>query len=112
MSECIFCNIIEKKLEADWVYEDEDIVAFRDVNPQAPFHFLVVPRRHLKTLNEVEESGLLGNMMLVAARVAREHGFADKGYRVVVNCNEDGGQTVFHVHFHVLGGRRMTWPPG
>jgi histidine triad (HIT) family protein len=111
---CIFCKIAAGEIPAGKVYEDERAVAFSDINPQAPTHALVIPRAHIASLNEAEESdaALLGHLLLVAARVAREAGHADKGFRTVINTNADAGQTVFHVHVHVLGGRRLTWPPG
>jgi len=111
---CIFCKIAAGEIPAGKVYEDERAVAFSDINPQAPTHALVIPRAHIASLNEAEESdaALLGHLLLVAARVAREAGHADSGFRTVINTNADAGQTVFHVHVHVLGGRRLTWPPG
>ncbi len=114
MEDCIFCKIAAGEIEADKVYEDDAVVAFRDLNPQAPTHVLVIPRRHLSTLNELkdEEEPLIGRLFRAAAAVAAREGFADAGYRTVINCNEAGGQTVFHVHLHLLGGRMMHWPPG
>jgi len=108
---CIFCRIAAKDVPSDIVYEDTDIVAFRDVSPQAPTHLLVIPRRHIASLSEVEDAALLGSMMQVAVKVANASGLSS-GYRVVGNCGPDGGQSVSHVHFHVLGGRAMSWPPG
>lgn len=110
--ECIFCNIIEGKLPAEFVYQDEDIVAFHDVQPQAPVHFLVVPKAHITDLNTFDNDALVGRILKVAKKLATEHGIAESGYRLVANCNAAGGQTVYHVHFHLLGGRNMTWPPG
>ncbi len=110
--DCIFCKIVAGDIPAGKVYEDEHVVAFRDIQPQAPLHLLIVPRVHLASLDEVEDTALLGHIMVTAARLAREHGVSQGGYRVVVNCNQDGGQTVFHLHAHLLGGRFMTWPPG
>jgi histidine triad (HIT) family protein len=112
--DCIFCKIVAGGIPAAKVYEDERAVAFRDINPQAPTHALVIPRAHVASLNEASEAdeALLGHLILVAARVARDEGHADGGYRTVVNTGPDAGQTVFHVHVHVLGGRRLTWPPG
>ena len=111
---CIFCKIVAGEIPAAKVFEDERAVAFSDINPQAPTHALVIPRAHIASLNEAEESdeALLGHLLLVAARVARDAGHAEGGFRTVVNTNADAGQTVFHVHVHVLGGRRLTWPPG
>ncbi len=114
MLECVFCNILSGKTPAEFVYENERIVAFRDINPQAPVHVLVVPRKHIPTTNDVqpEDAELLGEMILVARQVAEKEGIAESGYRLVMNCNENSGQEIYHLHLHVLGGRRMTWPPG
>lgn len=110
MGDTIFGKIIRRELPADIVYEDEHVIAFRDIHPQAPVHVLFVPKQAYPTLNDVpaERADLLGRLMLAAAAYARREGFADKGYRVVMNCNEDGGQTVFHVHLHLLAGRALT----
>ena len=112
--DCIFCKIVAGGIPAAKVYEDERAVAFRDINPQAPTHALVIPRQHVASLNEAsgEDEALLGHLLLVAARVAREEGHADGGYRTVINTGAGAGQTVFHIHVHVLGGRHLTWPPG
>ncbi len=112
--DCLFCKVVEGTVSAKIVYQDERLVAFRDINPQAPTHVLIVPRRHVASLNELTESddALVGEMIRRAAAIAREHGHADRGYRTVFNCNADAGQTVFHIHLHVLGGRTMRWPPG
>ena len=114
MLECVFCNIISGRTPAEFVYQDERIVAFRDINPQAPVHVLVVPRRHIPTANDVTaaDQALVGELVLVARKVAEMEGVADSGYRLVLNCNENSGQEIYHLHLHVLGGRRMTWPPG
>jgi histidine triad (HIT) family protein len=114
MSNCIFCRIASGEIPANVVYEDEHVVAFRDLNPQAPTHVLVVPRRHIATLNDVGEADaeLIGRMYLAAQAVAARDGIAEPGYRTVFNCNADAGQTVFHLHLHVLGGRVLEWPPG
>jgi histidine triad (HIT) family protein len=111
---CLFCKIIAGEIPSKRVYEDADLVAFEDINPQAPLHCLVVPRRHLASLNDLQaaEDGLVGSMVRCAARLARERGVDGSGYRTVFNCNSDAGQTVFHIHLHVLGGRRLGWPPG
>ena len=113
MSDCIFCRIVERKLPAKIVFEDETAVAFEDVNPQAPVHLLVVPRRHVATLGETEpkDEGLLGHLVAVAARLAEERGL-DSGYRTVMNNGAGAGQSVFHLHVHLLGGRTFHWPPG
>jgi histidine triad (HIT) family protein len=111
---CLFCRIIAGEIPAKVVHQDDDLVAFEDINPQAPMHVLVVPRRHVATLNELSagDDALVGRMIRRAAAIAASRGFADGGYRTVFNCNPDAGQTVFHVHLHVLGGRKLTWPPG
>ena len=114
MSESLFTRIINRELPADIVYETDEIIAIRDISPQAPTHVLVIPRQHVATLNDLDSdsAGLIGKMVLAAAKVARQEGFSEQGYRTVMNCNEHGGQAVFHIHLHLLGGRVMTWPPG
>jgi histidine triad (HIT) family protein len=114
MSDTIFGKIASGEIPADLVYKDEDVVAFRDISPQAPTHLLVIPRKPIPTLDAAgpEDAELLGKLLLVAAQVAREAGLAERGYRTVINCNAEAGQTVFHLHLHVLGGRPMQWPPG
>jgi histidine triad (HIT) family protein len=114
MSNCLFCKIIAGEIPGTIVYQDDRIVVLKDINPQAPTHVLVVPRRHIATLNDLtpEDDGLVGEMTRRAAAIAREHGHADRGYRTVLNCNAEAGQTVFHIHLHVLGGRKFGWPPG
>jgi histidine triad (HIT) family protein len=114
MSDTIFGKIIRREIPADIVYETDEVLAFRDLNPQAPLHVLFVPKRPIATLNEAApaDAELLGKLMLAAADYARQQGVDKDGYRTVVNCNEHGGQTVFHLHVHLLAGRRMTWPPG
>lgn len=114
MSECLFCMIIDGKIPANKVFESEQVIAFRDLNPQAPTHLLVIPRRHIATLNDLQSSDatLVGEMMLAATQIAAMENLAENGYRVVMNCNHDGGQSVYHIHLHLLGGRYMKWPPG
>lgn len=114
MGDTIFGKIIRHEIPADIVYEDDEILGFRDVNPQAPLHVLFIPKKPIATLDDAsaEDAVLLGKLQLVAAAYARKEGLAAKGYRTVINCNEDGGQTVFHLHLHLLAGRRFTWPPG
>ncbi len=114
MSETLFSKIIRREIPADIVYEDDEVLAFRDVNPQAPVHVLFIPRRAIATLDDAtpDQATLLGKLMLAAAGYARREGFAENGYRVVMNCREDGGQSVYHIHLHLLAGRRLTWPPG
>ena len=114
MTDCIFCKIATGEIETDFVYEDDLIVAFRDLNPQAPTHVLVIPRTHIATINDLtaENAELVGRMTLAAKQIAEQDGIAGRGYRTVLNCNAEAGQTVFHIHMHVLGGRSMGWPPG
>ncbi|MEP7186349.1 MAG: histidine triad nucleotide-binding protein [Rhodanobacter sp.] len=114
MSDTIFGKIIRREIPADIVYENDELLAFRDLNPQAPVHVLFIPKRSVATLNDAGEAdaNLLGKLLLAAADYAKREGFAEQGYRTVVNCNEDGGQTVFHLHVHLLAGRRLQWPPG
>jgi len=111
--EDLFLKIIDRQIPADIIYEDDHVIAFNDISPQAPVHFLVVPKKHIRTLNDIadEDQALVGRMIQTAAKLAEEKGFADDGYRTVFNCNEYGGQTVFHIHLHVLGGKPMGWPP-
>ncbi len=112
--ECIFCRIAEKELPARLVYEDEFAVAFEDINPQAPVHVLVIPRKHISTSLDLreEDNALVGRLFQVANIIARQKGIAERGFRIVMNCNPEAGQTVFHLHLHLLGGRAMHWPPG
>jgi histidine triad (HIT) family protein len=114
MSDCIFCKIAEGKIPARIVHQDADTVAFEDIEPQAPFHVLVIPRAHLPTVNDLgrHDDAIMGKLFRVAATLAGERGFAERGFRTVVNTNREGGQVVFHVHMHVLAGRQMGWPPG
>ncbi len=111
---CLFCRIIAGEIPGTILYQDDRLVVLQDINPQAPLHALVIPRKHVATLNDLspEDDGLIGEMLRRAAIVAREHGVADRGYRAVFNCNREAGQTVFHIHLHVLGGRSLAWPPG
>ena len=114
MTDCLFCNIANQTLAVPLVYEDELVVAFHDIKPQAPLHLLIIPKRHISTLNDIADSdtSTVGHLIQVAQRLAKEHSVAEDGYRVVMNCNEHGGQTVFHIHLHLLAGRRLEWPPG
>ncbi len=112
MADCLFCKIAKGELAATLVVQDERFVAFRDVNPQAPTHILVIPRAHVATLNDARDGDLLGGLLACARDVARAEGLAERGYRVVINTNAEAGQTVFHLHAHLLGGRAMRWPPG
>jgi histidine triad (HIT) family protein len=111
---CLFCKIVAGEIPAKRVYEDNDLIAFEDLNPQAPVHVLVIPRRHIATINDLagSDDALVGAMVRCAAAIAKERGVDGGGYRTVFNCNGEAGQTVFHIHLHVLGGRRLGWPPG
>lgn len=114
MGDTIFGKIVRREIPADIVYEDDDVLAFRDLNPQAPVHVLFIPKRAIATLDQATatDAELLGKLLLAAAAYAREQGLAEQGYRTVINCNTHGGQTVFHLHVHLLAGRQMHWPPG
>ncbi len=113
-SDCLFCKIIDKEIPSDIIYEDDKVIAFSDIDPKAPQHKLIIPRQHISTVNDLtpENNELVGHMMGVAKKLAAELGIDEKGYRLVMNCNDNGGQMVYHIHLHLLGGRRMTWPPG
>jgi len=110
--QCLFCRIIRKEIPAQIIAENDDCIAFRDIHPQAPVHILIVPRQHVPSLNQVSDSTLVSRMSAFATELARREGIAERGYRTVVNTNADAGQTVFHLHLHLLGGRSMGWPPG
>jgi histidine triad (HIT) family protein len=114
MSDCLFCRIIAGEIPGAIVYRDDRVVAIKDINPQAPMHLLVLPVRHVPTLNDLagDDDRLVGEMVRRGAALAAEHGYGERGYRTVFNCNAEAGQTVFHIHLHVLGGRRLGWPPG
>ncbi|MCC3145397.1 histidine triad nucleotide-binding protein [Halanaerobium sp. Z-7514] len=114
MEDCLFCKIAAGKIDTDFVYSDEKLVVFEDINPQAPVHLLIVPKKHISDLNNLEEKDnkLIGHIYQVAKELAAEKNIAESGYRIVSNCNQDGGQTVYHIHFHLLGGRKLQWPPG
>ena len=111
---CLFCKMVDGDIPIDKVYEDDQVLAFRDISPQGPVHIQVIPKKHLATINDAsdEDQALLGRIMLVAKQVAADEGLAEDGYRLVVNCNSQGGQAVYHLHMHVIGGRQMNWPPG
>lgn len=113
-ADCLFCKMVSGAIKPDKVYEDAEVLAFRDINPQAPVHVLVVPKRHIATLNDLTsaDAALVGKLFLAAQKVARDLGVADSGYRTLMNCNRDAGQSVWHIHMHLLGGRVMHWPPG
>ena len=112
MTDCIFCKIATHQIPSEAVYEDDKVIAIKDINPQAPVHVIVIPKKHVETLNQVTDPSVYADVFQAVGKVAEQAGIRDKGYRVVANCNRDGGQTVFHIHFHVLGGRFMKWPPG
>ncbi len=114
MSDCLFCKIRDGEIPSNIIYEDENVLAFEDVNPQAPLHVLVIPRRHIATANDLQaqDAPLIGQLFLAAKKIVQDRGLAEDGYRMVMNCNEQAGQTVFHIHLHVLAGRIMHWPPG
>ena len=114
MEDCLFCKIVDKTIPAELIFEDEKIVAFNDINPQAPVHVLIIPKEHFASLNDIpeEKKELLSHILLRARRIAQNIGIKEKGYRIVLNTGKESGQEVFHIHFHLLGGRRMTWPPG
>ncbi|MDH3338199.1 MAG: histidine triad nucleotide-binding protein [Gammaproteobacteria bacterium] len=113
-SDCLFCRILEGEIPADVIYESDSALAFRDINPQAPTHVLIIPRRHITTINDLDagDAELVGSLFVAAKEVARQEGLADDGYRTVMNCGEEAGQSVFHIHLHLLGGRLFNWPPG
>ncbi|HSQ31900.1 MAG TPA: histidine triad nucleotide-binding protein [Gemmatimonadaceae bacterium] len=110
--DCLFCRIVRGEIPATVVHKDDHVVAFRDINPQAPVHVVIVPREHVASLNDATDAEMLGRLSLAASEIARREGVADSGYRTVVNTNRAAGQTVFHIHLHLLGGRSMAWPPG
>jgi len=114
LADCLFCKISSGEMDTDFVYEDDQVVVFEDINPQAPVHLLIVPKKHIADLNHLEasENDLIGHVYQVAKKMAAENGIADSGYRLVSNCGDEGGQTVYHIHFHLLGGRELQWPPG
>ena len=113
-NDCLFCKIVEKKIPADIVYESEDVIAFKDIEPKAPIHCLIIPKKHISTINDIDgsNSNIIGLMYEAAAQLARTLNVDKDGYRVVMNCNSNGGQTVYHIHLHFLAGRQLNWPPG
>ena len=114
MTDCLFCKMASGAIKPDVVYEDDAVLAFRDINPQAPLHVLVIPKQHIATINDLQvtDGALIGKLSLAAKHIAAQEGIAERGYRTVMNCNAEAGQSVFHVHLHMLGGRPMLWPPG
>jgi histidine triad (HIT) family protein len=114
MSDCLFCKIRDGEIPADIIFENDDVLAFNDVNPQAPVHLLIIPKKHISTVNDIidDDHLLMGKLFSAAKLIASQRGVSDDGYRLVVNCNEKAGQTVFHIHMHLLADRALTWPPG
>lgn len=114
MSDCLFCKIVAGDIPADKVHEDREVLVFRDINPQAPIHILIIPKHHISTINDLTstDTELVGRLYLTAKQIADDLGVAESGYRTVMNCNRDSGQAVFHIHLHLLAGRQMQWPPG
>lgn len=114
MSNCLFCRIAAGEIPAKLAYEDDDVLAFHDINPQAPLHVLIIPRKHIAMINDIqpEDADLVGKLTLAAKKIAADAGYADEGYRAVMNCGADAGQSVFHIHLHLLAGRHLSWPPG
>jgi histidine triad (HIT) family protein len=114
MENCLFCKIINKEIPADIVFENDEVLAFKDINPQAPTHILIIPKKHISTTNDIDnnDKNLMGELIITAKNIAKDMGFAENGYRLNINCGNDGGQEVGHIHLHLLAGRQMTWPPG
>ncbi|HIP81786.1 MAG TPA: histidine triad nucleotide-binding protein [Leucothrix mucor] len=114
MTDCLFCKIIAGDIPSDKVYEDDAVYAFKDITPVAPLHILIIPKKHIATLNDLEkqDDAVMGELLLAAKNIAKQEGYADDGYRTVINCGEQAGQTVFHIHLHLLAGRDLSWPPG
>jgi histidine triad (HIT) family protein len=112
MNDCLFCKMVAGDIKPDVVFEDESVLAFRDINPQAPVHILIIPKVHITTLNDLDNTLLAGHLLKTAVNLAKQEGLSEDGYRTVFNCNKKGGQEVYHVHLHLLGGRQMVWPPG
>ena len=110
--DCLFCKIANGTIPGEIVYQDDDVIAFRDIGPHAPQHFLIIPRKHISTINDFDDPVLFGKLGMAARTLAKQLGVDESGYRLVMNCNGDGGQTVFHVHMHFLAGRPLAWPPG
>jgi histidine triad (HIT) family protein len=112
MADCLFCKMVTGEIKPDVVFEDDSMLAFRDINPQAPVHILIIPKRHIATLNDLNDALLAGQLLKTAVKLAKQEGLSEEGYRTVFNCNRRGGQDVYHLHLHLLGGRQMIWPPG
>ncbi len=112
MTDCLFCKMVAGAIKPNVVFEDENILAFRDISPQAPVHILIIPKHHIPTLNELDDTLIAVQLLQTAVKLAKQEGLSDTGYRTVFNCNKHGGQEVYHLHLHLLGGRQLTWPPG
>ncbi len=112
MTTCLFCKMVAGDIKPDVVFEDDNVLAFRDINPQAPVHILIIPKRHIATLNDLDDATLAGQLLQTVPKLAKAEGLADDGYRTVINCNKNAGQEVYHLHLHLLGARKLTWPPG
>ena len=112
MSQCLFCKMVAGVIKPDVVFEDDTVLAFRDINPQSPVHILIIPKIHIATLNDLDDALLAGQLLQTAVKLAKQEGLSGDGYRTVFNCNRNGGQEVYHLHLHLLGGRQMIWPPG
>lgn len=112
MTDCLFCKMVSGEIQPDVVYENDQVLAFRDIDPQAPTHILVIPKQHISTINDLEDESIAGQLIMAAKNIAGSEGIAEDGYRTVINCNQQGGQAVYHLHLHLIGGRQMSWPPG
>ncbi len=112
MTDCLFCKMVSGVIKPDVVFEDDKVLAFRDLNPQAPVHILIIPKTHIATLNDLDDTQLAGHLLQTAVKIAKAEGLAETGYRTLFNCNQHGGQEVYHLHLHLLGGRQLMWPPG
>jgi histidine triad (HIT) family protein len=114
MTDCLFCRLAAREIPTEIVFESDNIFAFKDIDPKAPYHVLIIPKKHIPTLNDIgeEEKKIMGELLLAAKQIAAHLGIDETGYRTIINCNADGGQEVFHLHLHLLGGRKMAWPPG
>ncbi len=112
VNDCLFCKFINKEIQTDIVYEDEHVLAFNDINPQAPVHQLIIPKLHVPTLNDLTDMGLAASLLTAVPKLAKQANLDSSGYRMVINCNSEGGQEVYHLHLHLIGGRQMIWPPG
>ena len=112
MTDCLFCKMVNGDIKPDVVYEDDKVLAFNDISPQAPVHILIIPKRHISTLNDLDDTELAGHILQTASKLAKQLGVAEAGYRTVFNCNQQGGQAVYHLHLHLLAGRQMLWPAG